>query len=41
MDGLILERRAAARPVGLAEVNARPPAVKLRDGIARLFAPLL
>jgi cardiolipin synthase A/B len=41
MDELIVERRAASRPIGLADVNARPPAVKLRDGIARLFAPLL
>jgi cardiolipin synthase len=41
MDELIVARRAASRPIGLADVNARPPAVKLRDGIARLFAPLL
>jgi cardiolipin synthase len=41
MDGLILERRAASRPVSLADVNSRSLPVKLRDGIARLFAPLL
>jgi cardiolipin synthase len=41
MDRLIVERRAASLPVTLDDVNARPPAVKLRDGIARLFAPLL
>ena len=41
MDRLIVERRAASLPVTLADVNARPPAIKLRDGIARLFAPLL
>ena len=38
---LIVERRAGSRRVSLDEVNARPPAIKLRDGIARLFAPLL
>jgi len=41
MDELIVERRAGSRRVSLDEVNARPPAIKLRDGIARLFAPLL
>ena len=41
MDRLIVERRDASLPITLSEVNARPPAVKLRDGIARLFAPLL
>jgi cardiolipin synthase len=41
MDELIVERRAGARRVSLEDVNARPPAIKLRDGIARLFAPLL
>ena len=41
MDELIVARRAVSRPVRLADVNARPPAIKLRDGIARLFAPLL
>jgi cardiolipin synthase len=41
MERLILERRAGARRVSLADVNARPLAIKLRDGTARLFAPLL
>ena len=41
MDDLIVERRSGSRPVRLADVNSRTPAVKLRDGIARLFAPLL
>jgi cardiolipin synthase A/B len=41
MDELLVARRDASRRVSLADVNSRPPAVKLRDGIARLFAPLL
>jgi cardiolipin synthase len=41
MDELLRARRAESRPVTLAEVNARPLPVKLRDGLARLFAPLL
>jgi cardiolipin synthase A/B len=41
MDRLIVERRDASLPITLSDVNARPPAMKLRDGIARLFAPLL
>jgi cardiolipin synthase A/B len=41
MDALLLARRAESRPVTLADVNARPFPVKLRDGVARLFAPLL
>ncbi|MFL6563517.1 MAG: phospholipase D-like domain-containing protein [Burkholderiales bacterium] len=41
MDELIVERRAGSRRLSLHDVNARPPAVKLRDGVARLFAPLL
>ena len=41
MDELIVERRTGARRISLDDVNARPPAIKLRDGIARLFAPLL
>jgi cardiolipin synthase A/B len=41
MDALLVERRADSRPVRLAEVNSRAPAIKLRDGVARLFAPLL
>ena len=41
IDGLILERRAGSRRVTLADVHGRSLAVKLRDGIARLFTPLL
>jgi len=41
MEALLLARRAEARPVTLADVNARPFPFKLRDGVARLFAPLL
>ncbi len=41
MEALALERRAAARPVTLATVDKRSLPVKLRDGVARLFAPLL
>jgi cardiolipin synthase len=41
MDALIRERRGQSRPVTLEAVNARPLPVKLRDGFARLFAPLL
>ncbi len=41
MDALIQARIAAARPLTLAQIDARPLPVKLRDGIARLFAPYL
>jgi cardiolipin synthase len=41
MDRLILSRRAQAQRVTLAHVNSRPLPIKLRDGTARLFAPLL
>jgi cardiolipin synthase len=41
LERLFLARRAEARPVTLADVNGRPLPVKLRDGVARLFAPLL
>jgi cardiolipin synthase A/B len=41
LERLVLQRRAEARPVTLADVDARPLPVKLRDGVARLFAPLL
>ena len=41
MDELVRERRAESRPVTLTALNARPLPVKLRDGFARLFAPLL
>jgi len=41
MEGLVQARINAARPVTLADIDARPLAVKLRDGAARLFAPFL
>jgi cardiolipin synthase len=41
MDGLIQARIAQSTPVSLADVNARPVWMKLRDGGARLFAPFL
>jgi cardiolipin synthase len=41
LERLFLARRAESRPVKLEEVQARPLAVQLRDGVARLFAPLL
>jgi hypothetical protein len=41
MDQYTRERRAQSRLVTLEAVNARSLPVKLRDGFARLFAPLL
>ncbi len=41
LERLFLSRRDEARPLTLADVDARPFPVKLRDGTARLFAPLL
>jgi cardiolipin synthase A/B len=41
MEGLLQARINAARPVTMDEIHARPLAVKLRDGAARLFAPFL
>jgi cardiolipin synthase len=41
LERLFLARRAESRPVTLAQVDARAFPIKLRDGIARLFAPLL
>jgi len=41
MEALFERKRAAARPLTLAEIDARPLPVKLRDGAARLFAPFL
>jgi cardiolipin synthase A/B len=41
LEALLLEKRANSREVTLAEVDARPFPVKLRDGTARLFAPYL
>jgi cardiolipin synthase len=41
VEDLVAERRGSSRRVTLAEVNARPLAVKLRDGLARLLSPYL
>jgi cardiolipin synthase len=41
MEALVQARLNAARPVTLEEVASRSLAVKLRDGVARLFAPFL
>jgi cardiolipin synthase A/B len=41
IDHLIDERIAIAREVFLADVDGRPLHLKLRDGVARLFAPYL
>ncbi|HSN90572.1 MAG TPA: phospholipase D-like domain-containing protein [Anaeromyxobacteraceae bacterium] len=41
VEALAAERIARARAITLAELEARPLAVKLRDGVARLFSPYL
>ena len=41
MDGLVQARINAAQRVTMDQVNARSLPVKLRDGVARLFAPFL
>ena len=41
LAAFVESRRAGARRVTLAEMDARPLPVKLRDGIARLFSPFL
>jgi cardiolipin synthase len=41
MDAMVEARIQQSRPYTLAESNARPLPVKVRDGIARLFAPYL
>jgi cardiolipin synthase len=41
LDGMIQARIGGAREITLATVDARPLPVKLRDGVARLFAPYL
>lgn len=41
LEALVQSKRAAARRVTLAKMDARPLPVKLRDGFARLFAPYL
>jgi cardiolipin synthase len=41
MEGLVQARINAAQQVTLSDVNARPLPIKVRDGVARLFAPFL
>jgi cardiolipin synthase len=41
LDGLIQARISASNELTLVKIDARPFPVKLRDGIARLFAPYL
>ena len=41
MEGLVQTRISQSRPITLEEINARPRLIKLRDGVARLFAPYL
>jgi cardiolipin synthase len=41
LERLVLAHRDESRPVTLKDVDASPFPVKLRDGVARLFAPLL
>jgi cardiolipin synthase A/B len=41
VDALVDERLRLARPLTLADMDRRPLAVKLRDGVARLFSPYL
>ena len=41
MEGLVQARINTAQPVTLSDVSARSLPVKLRDGVARLFAPFL
>jgi cardiolipin synthase A/B len=41
VDALVDARLAHAAAVTLADVDARPLALKLRDGVARLFSPYL
>jgi cardiolipin synthase A/B len=41
MDGLVQARINGARRITQADLNARSLPVKLRDGVARLFAPFL
>ncbi len=41
MDGLVQARIGQSQPLTLAQIDARPLPIKLRDGAARLFAPYL
>jgi cardiolipin synthase len=41
VDAIIDAKIAVARPVGFAELHDRPYAIRLRNGVARLFSPYL
>jgi cardiolipin synthase len=41
METITQNKLSKARQITLAEVDARPVWVKLRDGVARLFTPYL
>ncbi|HSM91614.1 MAG TPA: phospholipase D-like domain-containing protein [Anaeromyxobacteraceae bacterium] len=41
VEALVRARIARARPITLAEVDARPLPIRVRDGVARLFSPYL
>jgi cardiolipin synthase len=41
MEQLVQARLANSRALTLEQVDARPLLIKLRDGIARLFAPYI
>lgn len=41
LEEIVREKLANATPVTLREVDARPLPIKLRDGVCRLFTPLL
>jgi cardiolipin synthase len=41
LGGLVAEKLEQAKPVTLAELDGRPLPIKLRDGVFRLFTPLL
>lgn len=41
VEAIVLEKRGAAKPVTLKQVDSRPILIKVRDGIARLFMPYL
>ncbi len=41
VERLVAERIRRARRITLADVDARPMPVKLRDGLARLLSPYL
>lgn len=41
LDAIVDDKIAMARPMTLAELEARPFPVRLRDGLARLFSPYL